>query len=125
MKKYILIILSALLGLLLINSGLNKFFMYLPVPDDLPEKLVRVNEAIMQIEWLIPLVGAAEIVGGFFLLFPRTRALGLLIVFPVMVGVLLTHLYYAPSGIPMIVIIWVIMLWILWEDRKKFRYLLR
>ncbi|MFN3405293.1 MAG: DoxX family membrane protein [Cytophagaceae bacterium] len=120
MKNKILNILSAIFGLLLINGGLNKFFNYMPVPEGLPEGLVRDNEALMEISWLLPLIGSAEVLGGLFILFPKTRALGMLVVFPVMVGVLLTHIFVAPEGIPMVVIIWAIMFWIIWENRKRY-----
>lgn len=124
MRKKILAVVSALFGLLLINAGLNKFFFYMPVPEDLSEGLKQINQAVVQIGFLLPLIGAAELLGGFLLLFPKTRALGLLIVLPVMTGVLLTHLIYDPVGIPMVLVIWTIMLWIFVEDRHKFKPLL-
>jgi putative oxidoreductase len=125
MKKILFNIVSCLFGLLLINGGLNKFFFYMPVPDDLPEAFVKDNAAIDEIEWLMPLIGSAEVIGGILLLFPKTRALGLLIVFPVMVGVLLTHTLVEPSGLVMVGIIWAIMGWIIYENREKYLGLLK
>jgi len=120
MKSKILTVLSAIFGLLLINSGLNKYFQYIPVPEGLPEEVVKDNAALMEIQWLIPLVGLAEIIGGLLLIFPKTRALGALIVFPVMVGVLLTHIFVAPAGLPIALALWAILLWILFENRRKY-----
>lgn len=120
MKKKIFNVVSILFGLLLINGGLNKFFNYMPVPDDLPEALIKDNVAIMEILWLMPLIGFAEVTGGLLILFYKTRALGALVVFPVMVGVLLTHIFVAPSGLPVAVIIWLILLWIIWEYRRNY-----
>lgn len=120
MKSKILTVLSAIFGLLLINSGLNKFFQYIPVPEGLPEEVVKDNVALMEIQWLIPLVGLAEIIGGLLLIFPKTRALGALVIFPVMVGVLLTHIFVAPEGLPMALALWVILLWILFDNRHKY-----
>jgi len=37
MKKKILFVLSLLFGLMFINSGLNKFFNYLPSPKTCPK----------------------------------------------------------------------------------------
>lgn len=120
MKSKILTVLSAIFGLLLINSGLNKFFQYIPVPEGLPEEVIKDNVALMEIQWLIPLVGLAEIIGGLLLIFPKTRALGALVVFPVMVGVLLTHIFVAPEGLPMALALWAILLWILFDNRRKY-----
>lgn len=125
MTSKIFNVLSILFGLLLINGGLNKFLNYMPVPEDLPEALLQDNVAFMEIAWLMPLVGIAEVVGGIFILFPKTRALGALIVFPVMVGVLLTHIFVAPEGLPIALVIWAILLWILYENRTKYALLVK
>ena len=120
MKQKIFNGLSILFGLLLINGGLNKFLNYMPVPEDLPEALLKDTEALMEIAWLMPLIGLAEVVGGLLILMPKTRALGALIVFPVMVGVLLTHIFVAPSGLPIAIVIWVILTWIIYENKERY-----
>jgi putative oxidoreductase len=120
MQKKILNVLSALFGLLLINGGLDKHFHYMPVPSDLPEALMKDNAAFMEISWLMPLVGAAELLAGLLILFPKTRALGALVAFPVMVGVLLVHLTVAPEGLPIAAVIWLILGWIIYDNRKKY-----
>lgn len=79
----------------------------------------------MEISWLKPLIATAELIGGLLILFPRTRAPGLLIVFPVMTGVLLTHLTVAPDGLIMALIIWVVIDWMMWENRSKFLQFIR
>lgn len=125
MKKKILNVLSVIFGLLLLNGGLSKFFNYMPVPEDLPQPLINDNIAFMEIEWLMPLVGFAEILGGILILFQKTRALGALVVFPVMVGVLLTHIFVAPSGLPIVFVIWAILGWIIFDNRSKYMHLLK
>ena len=125
MKTIIFNVISVLFGLLLINGGLNKFLNYMPVPENLPEALMKDNAALMEISWLIPLIAIAELIGGLLILIPKTRALGALIVFPVMVGVLLTHIYVAPEGLPIAIIIWAVLLWIIYQNREKYYILLR
>ncbi|RFM32375.1 DoxX family membrane protein [Chitinophaga silvisoli] len=120
MKKIILNILSVLFGLLLLNGGFAKFFHYMPEPKDLPPALMADNAAFMEIAWLMPLVAVAEILGGILIIIPKTRALGAVVIFPVMVGVALTHATVAPSGLPMVFVIWAILLWIIFENRKKY-----
>ena len=125
MQRIILRVLSAVTGLLFINGGLNKFLNYMPVPDDLPESLQRDFAALVEIEWLMPLIGAAEIVGGLLLLFPRTRALGTLVLIPVATGILLTHLLVDPAQLVIPVVIWVVLVWIILADIQKFLPLVR
>lgn len=125
MKQKITFVLSLLFGLMFINAGLNKFFNYMPAPKDLPEKMLKVMAAFMEIGWLMPLTGVAEIVGGILIIIPRTRALGALIIFPVMVGILLTNIIQAPSGIPIVIVMSAILAWIMYESREKYLPLIR
>lgn len=120
MKRKILNVLSAIFGLLLVNGGLNKFFNYMPTPENLNPELVKDFEALVEIAWLMPLIALAELIGGALLIFPKTRALGALIVLPVMVGVLLTHIFVDLSGLPTAIVIWAILLWILFDNREKY-----
>lgn len=120
MKNKILFVISLLFGLIFINAGLNKFFNYMPVPEDLPENMLKVMEAFMTIGWLMPLVALVEIIGGLLFIIPKTRALGAIIIFPVIIGILLTHIVNAPSGLPIAIVLFLINLWVLYENRRKY-----
>ena len=120
MKKKILFVISLLFGLMFINAGLNKFFNYMPVPKDMPEKLMKVMGAFMEISWLMPLIGTAEILGGILFIPTKTRALGAIIIFPVMIGILLTNIIYAPSGLPIALVLLAVLLWVIIENRAKY-----
>ncbi|MEI7526906.1 MAG: DoxX family protein [Mariniphaga sp.] len=120
MKKKILFGVSLLFGLMFINSGLNKFFNYIPMPKDLPENMIKLMGAIKEISWLLPLVGVAEIVGGILFITNKFRALGAIIIFPVLVGIILTHIFSAPSGLPMALVLLGIELWVIIENRGKY-----
>lgn len=125
MKQKVLFVLSLLFGLMFINAGLNKFFNYMPVPDDIPAEMIKVMGAYMQITWLMPLIGAAEVVGGALFITNRFRALGALIIFPVMIGILLTHIISAPEGLPIALVLFAVQLWAMYENREKYMPLVR
>jgi uncharacterized membrane protein YphA (DoxX/SURF4 family) len=125
MKTKILFVLCLLVGLLFINAGLNKFLDYMPVPEDLPEAFVQMMQAMMQMGWLMPLVGVAEIVGGVLFAIPRTRALGAIVLFPLMVGILLAHFYADPSTLVMPLVFFGIMVWAMVESRAKYLPMIR
>lgn len=120
MKKKILLVVGTLFGLMFINSGLNKFLNYMPVPDDLPSEMVRLMTAFMTIGWLMPLVAVAEIVGGALFMIPKFRALGAIVIFPIMVGIVLTHIFNAPSGMPIAIVLLAINIWVIIENRAKY-----
>jgi putative oxidoreductase len=125
MKKKILLVVSILFGLMFLNAGLNKLFNYIPVPDDMPEKMVKLNAAFMEIGWLMPLIAVAEITGGILFMTNRFRALGAIIIFPVMVGILLTHIFVAPSGLPIALVLLAINIWAIVDNREKYLPLIR
>ncbi len=119
MKNKILFIVCLLFGLMFINAGLNKFLNYMPPPDDMPEELVKLFGAFMTIGWLIPLVGFAEILGGILFIIPKTRALGAVVIFPVMIGIILTNTA-VPSGMYIALPLFAINLWVIYENRHKY-----
>ncbi|MCB0444212.1 MAG: DoxX family membrane protein [Gelidibacter sp.] len=123
-KNKVLFVLALLFGLLFINAGLNKFLNYMPMPDNLPEKMQKAMAAFMEIGWVMPLVGCAEIAGGLLIIFPKTRALGALIILPVMVGIVLTNSVQDTSGLPIALSLAAILTWILFENADKYRSLI-
>lgn len=125
MKSKILTALTVIFGLLLINSGLDKFFHYMPTPEGMNPELIKDFEALLEISWLMPLIALAELIGGALMIFPRTRALGALIVLPVMIGVLLTHIFVDPSQVIVAIVIWAILLWILFDNKEKYLSIIR
>jgi putative oxidoreductase len=120
MKKKILFVVCLLFGLMFINSGLNKFFNYMPMPKDMPENMMKIMGAFKEIGWLFPLVAVAEIIGGVLFIINKFRALGAIIIFPVLIGILLTHIIIAPSGLPIALVLLGIELWVIIENRDKY-----
>lgn len=120
MKSKILFALSLLFGLMFINSGLNKFLNYMPMPEKMPEKMMKAFGAFLEIGWIMPLVGFAEIIGGLLIIIPRTRALGAIIIFPIMIGILLTHIVQDQTGLPIAIPLAAILIWIIYENRAKY-----
>ncbi len=120
MKQKILFVLCLLFGLMFINAGLNKFFNYMPVPEDMPEDSMQMFTAMMQIGWLMPLIAIAEIIGGILFILPKVRALGAVILAPIMTGIMLTHFTIAPEGLPIVLPLLAIYLWVIYENRNKY-----
>lgn len=120
MKKKILFGVCLLFGLMFINSGFNKFFNYMPMPKDLPESMLKLMAAFTAISWLMPLIAVAEIVGGLLFITNKYRALGAIIIFPVIVGIILTHITSEPSGLPIASVLLAINLWVIFDNREKY-----
>jgi len=123
--KYVKFIVCLLFGLMFINAGLDKFFHYNPVPKP-DEAMQKIYAAFAELSWLMPLVGAVEVVGGLLFIFPKTRALGAIVILPVMVGIVLHNFLKYPTtmGITISLILLVINLWILIDNREKYAALI-
>ncbi len=120
MKRKILFVLSLLVGLLFINAGLDKFFHFMPVPKEMPEKMVKAGTAFVTIGWLLPLVGSMEIIGGVLLIVRRTTALGAIVLLPIVVGIFLSNLSISPQALPVAIVIMVVIAWVIAENWKKY-----
>ncbi|MFM2213073.1 MAG: hypothetical protein RL427_336 [Bacteroidota bacterium] len=120
MKSKILFVLCLLFGLLFINAGLDKFFHYMPMPKDMSEEMKNAFFAFVALDWLLPLAGVAEIIGGILFIIPKTRALGAVVIFPLMVGILLTNTVTDTSGFPIAAVLMAINLWVVYENRAKY-----
>ncbi|WP_353135156.1 DoxX family protein [Pseudopedobacter sp.] len=121
--KAVKFIVCLLFGLMFINAGSDKFLHYMPMPE-LPAELLKVGEAFMSITWLMPLVGSIEILGGVLFIIPKTRALGAIVILPVLVGIILHNMTYMPSGLGIAGILFLIELWVIFDNREKYKTLL-
>lgn len=121
--KIVKTILFTLFAIIFINAGLDKFFHYMPIPTDLPEDSLKVFNAFIQVPWLMPLVGAIELIGGLLAIFPKTRTLGAIVLLPVMVGILAQNFTVDPSGagVGISVVLFIILLWILLDNKHKLK----
>jgi len=89
-----------------------------------PEQM-KLFAAFGEISWLMPLVGLVEIIGGLLFIFPKTRALGAIVILPVMVGIV-THVFTmdkSPSGMSIAGIMLLINIWILIDNKEKYKNL--
>ncbi|GGC38015.1 hypothetical protein GCM10011386_32650 [Parapedobacter defluvii] len=124
MKQKILSVLCILFGLMMINAGLNKFFNYMPAPPPSEEQM-KIFGAMVTLKWLMPLVAIVEIIGGFLVAIPKTRALGALVILPVLIGIVVHHLTFDIAGISMGLILFAINSWVIIENREKYSPILK
>ncbi len=119
MKNKILLVVSVLFGLMFLNSGLNKFFNYMDMPE-LNEMAGATIGAFVESGWLMPLVGIVEIIGGILVMLPKYRAVGAIMMLPITLGIMLFHLAQEPNGLIMSIILFVVNAWLIFENRDKY-----
>ena len=124
MKKKINLVLQALLGLALLVFGLNKFFFFLPMPEELPEGVQKFFEGASATGYLMPLVGLTEAVVGALLLLRLWSALALVLLAPISVNIVLFHWNLDPAGIGLAIFVAGLNLYLLFTYLPKYRPLL-
>ncbi|MGR3808963.1 DoxX family protein [Jiulongibacter sp. NS-SX5] len=120
MKKKILTVLCILFGLMMVNSGLNKFFNYMPMPE-MSEEMTQIMGGFMTIKWILPLVAIVEIIGGILIAIPKTRALGAIVILPVMIGIFIHHLVLDMSTIGIVLVMLAINIWAIVDNWNKYK----
>lgn len=124
MKNKIFTALCILFGLMMVNSGLNKFLNYMPMPK-MSEEMMQVMAGFMAIKWIFPLVAIIEIIGGALITIPKTRALGALVILPVMVGIFVHHLVHNLAGIGVALILFAINIWVIVVNWYKYQPIIK
>ena len=118
--KIVKTVVFVLFGLMFINAGANKFFFYMPIPP-MDEHAQKVFDALMTLKWITPLTGIVEVVAGGLVLFPKTRALGAIMLLPILVGIICHHLVLMPDGLIIAAVLFVIELWMIADNWKKYQ----
>jgi uncharacterized membrane protein YphA (DoxX/SURF4 family) len=121
--KILTIIVRSLLGLIFVVFGLNAFLHFIPMPP--PEGLAGGFMKALFVSHYFYVVAVLQIVGGALLLLGRFVPLGLTLLGPVIVNILLFHIFLEPSGLPLAVVVSALALFLLWTNRQVFRGLIK
>jgi uncharacterized membrane protein YphA (DoxX/SURF4 family) len=118
MKNKILFVISLLFGLMMINGGLNKFLNYIPLEMD--KAAMDLMNVFKSSGWIFSLIAIVEIIAGILIIIPKTRALAAIMIFPVMIGIVLFHVFQDPANMIMNFVLLAINLWIIFENKEKY-----
>ena len=119
--KIATIIVRVLLGLMFVVFGSNIFLHFLPMtpPTPPPPLAVDFSKALMESHYIL-VVGALQVIGGALLLLGRYVPLGLTLLGPVIVNIMLFHIFLDPSGLPIAIVVSALALFLLWRYRTNF-----
>lgn len=112
------------LGLVFATFGLNKLLPFLPQPP-ISGAPAQFFGALFATGYMIPLIALTEIVAGLMLLSGRFVPLGLTLLAPVIVNILGFHLFLAPGGVGLPVVVLALELYLAWTYRDAFAPMLR
>ena len=122
MKNKIFIGARILFGLMIANSGLNKFLNYMPIPE-MTASAEALMGALIESIYIFPLVAIVELLAGGLIITKKYNALGAILMMPITINIFLIHTVLNPAGIILSLVLLLINIWILLENKSKFRAL--
>src|SRR6266566_4075589 len=111
--KILTIIARSLLGLIFVVFGSNAFLNFIPMPP--PQGLAGDFMKALFASHYFYVVAMLQIAGGALCLLGRFVPLGLTLLGPVIVNILLFHIFMAPANLHMGVVAAVLALIVLWQ----------
>lgn len=105
MKAKLPLIARILLGFVMFASGLAGLLNLVPVPPDLPEKLVTFTTGLMATTYFMPFLKLTETVCGLLLLSGFFVPLALVILAPIIIHIFLVHAFLQPEGLPIAIVL--------------------
>ena len=105
MKAKLPLIARLLLGFVFFASGVAGLLNLVPVPPDLPERLVTFNAGLMASGYFMILLKVTEIACGALLLSGFFVPLALVVLAPILINIFCVHAAMAPSGLPLAIIL--------------------
>jgi putative oxidoreductase len=124
MKEKILMTLCLLFGVGMIVFGANKLIPFMPIPE-LTEQQKNLFGAFGTIKWLMPLIGIIEMLGGVLIAIPKTRALGAIVILPVIVGIVIHHLTHDPAGMAIPAVFALINSWAIADNKDRYMAMIK
>jgi putative oxidoreductase len=122
--KIATVIARVLLGLVFVVFGSNIFLHFIPMPPPPPTLVGDFTKALVESHYIY-VVGILQVVGGLLLLIGQYVPLGLTLLGPVIVNIVLVHIFLDPSGLPMAIIISLLFIFLVWRYREAFAGLVR
>ncbi|MCB0350732.1 MAG: DoxX family membrane protein [Bdellovibrionales bacterium] len=98
MKTKMPIVARIILGLIFFVFGLNGFFHFIPMPAEVPEKIMTFMGGLMSSGFFIPLLKGTEVVCGALLIVGAFVPLALVVLAPIILNIFLTHAFLDPNA---------------------------
>jgi uncharacterized membrane protein YphA (DoxX/SURF4 family) len=117
--KTVMVILRSLLGLIFLVFGLNGFLHFLPMPPQ-PPAAGAFFGALAATGYMLPLVMGTQVIGGALLLAGILVPFALVLLAPVIVNIGAFHVFLAPEGLPLAVVVGALEVVLAWFHRAAF-----
>ena len=114
------------LGAVFFTCGLNGFLNFLPPPSGpAPQGAMAFGGALLQTGYMFPLIAGTELAAGALLLANRWVPLALAILAPVLINIVLFHVFLVHAGLPLALLLLAFEIRLAWSYRSAYVPMLR
>lgn len=122
--KITLIIARSLMGLMFLFSSITFLFKLITPPE--PSGTVKVfNDGLEASIYLLPTAKIIELICGIAFLSGMFVPLALILIAPILVNIVLIHVFLAPEGLPLAIVLALIYLFVAYSQRERFKPLFK
>ena len=114
------IIARILMGLAFTAFGVMGLLNLMPQPKDLPKAVMEFMGAMNNTHYFFPLLFGTQLLVGVLLLLNLFVPLALVLIMPVLVNIILYHIFLQPAGIVPGAVLMIIDLYLAWAYRKAY-----
>jgi uncharacterized membrane protein YphA (DoxX/SURF4 family) len=123
--RHIAVIARILMGLIFLVMGLNGFLNFIPQPSTpVPAKALAFLGALYSTGYMVGAASGIEVVAGVMLVANRWVPLALALIAPIIVNIMLLHLFLAPALIAPALVVFLLEIYLAWTYRAAFRPML-
>jgi len=124
-KKLAIAIVRVLFGLMFFVFGLDGFIHFMPQPTTPPpEGAMAFAIALLQSGYMFPLIKGTEVLAGALLLANVRVPLALVLLAPIVINIVAFHVFLAPQGIALALVLLAVEIGLAWAYRAAYRPLL-
>lgn len=117
--KIAMLIVRTLVGLLFIMASATYFLNLAPQPE-LTGNMKTFNEGLAASGYFLTLLKATELVCGILLVIGRFVPLVLVILAPIVINILMVHIFLEPTGLPIAIILVAALAFLAYYYRRNF-----
>jgi uncharacterized membrane protein YphA (DoxX/SURF4 family) len=121
--KIAVIIVRTLVGLLFLFAS-TTYFLNLAPPPDLTGNAKTFMNGLAAVSYLMPVVKFLELLCGLAFVTGRFVSLAVVLIFPIAVNILLVNAFLMPEGLPVVIPLFVGILFLAFAHRKSYEPLL-
>lgn len=121
--KIAVIVVRVLIGLMFLMASIT-YFLNLAPPPELTGDAKSYTDGLAASGYIMPVVKFIELLCGLAFVAGRFVALAIVLIFPIAVNILLTNLFLMPSGLPIVIPLFLGILFLTFVYRENYRPLL-